>query len=279
MRFVLVFLLLAVPARAADPGLQAIALEAANADRTQNGRGALRLDDKLNASALAHARDMLERGYFAHRGADGSTPRSRFLAAGGSRFVVVGENLARCSGCSEPDAARVRQLQRDWMNSPGHRENVLSADFNRFGFAVVQEGGEQYAVQTFAGAGADAGKALPAERAPTVAAREITRVRGDAVAVNEALTQALAAKAGIDVAPDLAAMHERLGRGWRRLTLLSATCGGCGTEVTAADVRAFVEQWEGGGRLSGEAWTELGFAAFADGTGRKRAFALLGQRR
>lgn len=278
MRLVLLLALLVTPAHAADPALRDVALESLNADRKAEGRGALRLDETLNASALAHARDMLERGYFAHRGPQGSTPRSRYVAAGGSRFVVVGENIARCSGCSPADAARVRQLQRNWMDSPGHRENILDADFDRFGFAIAQGGGEQYAVQTFAGAGADEGDAVTATDVPAIAAKAVSAAReGEGVTANAALTDALSANASMAEAPDFAALRRSLGNGWRRLALLSATCGGCGSEVTAADVRAFVQQWEDGGRLATPA-TDLGFVAFADGEGRKRAFALLGQR-
>lgn len=278
----LVSLLAAAPALAQEPGdlpdLRAVALEAINADRTAEGLPALESSGTLDAIAQAHARDMLERGYFAHESPGGEGVRDRYLAAGGSDGLVVGENLARCDGCPAPDAARVRDLQRGWMNSPGHRENILTEGFGRFGFGIATEGGAQYAVQTFAGAGSDSGEPVTADTlAATLAG--ILDARGLPVEASAPLADAVAGKVALDERPDLAAITRPLSaRSWRGYTLLAASCGGCGTAVTEADLRRFVDGWAKDGRLPRGA-THVGAIGLADGEGRKRLVALFGTAR
>ncbi|PIL21192.1 hypothetical protein P775_05625 [Puniceibacterium antarcticum] len=114
------------------------ALELVNASRSEAGLSDLTLGPILNDAAQGHAADMIARDFYAHVGPDGGTPFDRFLAAGGSRWGLSGENIATCSGCTlPPDIERLEAFHEGWMQSPGHRDNILSEGFNRFGFGIA----------------------------------------------------------------------------------------------------------------------------------------------
>ena len=87
---------------------------------------------------------MLRDDYFAHVAPDGTSPRDRYLDAGGRRNRVVRENIAQCSGCPVPPGVdrveafetgfdRVEAFETGWMNSPEHRRNLLSEGLEGFG--------------------------------------------------------------------------------------------------------------------------------------------------
>jgi uncharacterized protein YkwD len=88
-----------------------------NTFRASEGRSALRRSAKADAAARAHARDMAENGFFAHRGSDGSSVGGRLKAAG-CRFTGAAENIAK-------GQTSVEQVVADWITSPGHRTNLL----------------------------------------------------------------------------------------------------------------------------------------------------------
>jgi uncharacterized protein YkwD len=134
------------------PEVRAYALELVNRDRATHGLSPLVSSAVLNQAAQSHAQDMLKRDYFAHKSPEGKTPRDRFLRSSGSQSVGVGENIyfyqdLRVPGISEEIA---RMFQVGWMHSPGHRKNILTADYREFGYGIVYgAGGWQYAVQMF----------------------------------------------------------------------------------------------------------------------------------
>ncbi len=113
------------------------ALAAANARRRAAGRGPLRADPRLDRAAQAHAEDMVRRGFYAHRGPEGSSPLVRARRAGYRGVGAVGENIAK--GLFTPEEAVER-----WMNSSGHRRNLLrrGATATGFGVAVGDDGRE-----------------------------------------------------------------------------------------------------------------------------------------
>jgi uncharacterized protein YkwD len=160
--------LFAAPARVAarapeEAGaLRRRALDLVNEARRARGLPALRPSDMLERVAQAHAEDMLRRGYFSHVSPDGEDPRSRYLAAGGDPARMVAENIARCRGCRPPlRVERVEAFHRGWMDSEGHRENILHPGATRFGFGAAADESGFAVVQVFAGPG---GRAAP-ERA------------------------------------------------------------------------------------------------------------------
>jgi uncharacterized protein YkwD/uncharacterized membrane protein required for colicin V production len=102
-----------------------------NQERVKAGLKPLALDERLRAAALAHSNDMFRGNYFAHESQDGATPADRLLAAQ-IPFLAMGENLAY--------APTVEVAHTGLMNSPGHRQNILSSSFGRIGIGVMDGG-------------------------------------------------------------------------------------------------------------------------------------------
>ncbi len=104
-------------------------LRLTNAERSQHGCRALTADSRLVRAAGGHASDMVRRQYFSHTSPDGEGPGER-LAEVGFSGRGWGENIA----AGQPTA---RSVVDGWMNSPGHRANILNCDFNRLGVGYV----------------------------------------------------------------------------------------------------------------------------------------------
>ncbi|MEH6378639.1 CAP domain-containing protein [Streptomyces sp. KLMMK] len=96
-----------------------------NAERAAAGLRPLAADPRLAAAAQAHSDDMVARDFYAHTSPEGSEPWDRARAAG-CPHPGIGENIA----CGQRSAAEV---VRGWMNSPGHRANILKPDFAHIG--------------------------------------------------------------------------------------------------------------------------------------------------
>lgn len=111
-------------------------LELTNAERRKAGLPPLRLSPQLGQAAQSHAEDMVRNNYFNHTGANGSQPSDRARAAGYSGSYI-GENIA--AGKANP-ADTIRQ----WMNSPGHRANILRREYTEIGFGYVNASSTQY---------------------------------------------------------------------------------------------------------------------------------------
>ncbi|QQM45883.1 CAP domain-containing protein [Streptomyces liliifuscus] len=102
-----------------------------NAERAKAGLRPLAVDPLLTDAAQAHSADMVARAFYSHTSPDGSEPWHRAAAAGSTRRTI-GENIA----CGQRSAAEVVQ---GWMDSPGHRANILKPAFTHIG--VGFEGG------------------------------------------------------------------------------------------------------------------------------------------
>jgi uncharacterized protein YkwD len=98
-----------------------------NESRHKAGLPPVVVEARLMAAARAKLFDMLKGDYFAHRTPDGRQPWA-FLQAAGYRYQAAAENLAKGYE-SEPE------LQRAWMNSRGHRANILNPVFTEIGVA------------------------------------------------------------------------------------------------------------------------------------------------
>ncbi len=122
------------------PGAAEQLMALANASRAEAGLGRLTWDDALAAAARAHCLRMAEEGPIAHRygGEDSLSDRT---AKAGARFDLIEENVA-----IGPDPAAIHQ---EWMQSPGHRANLLNAEVNRVGIAVVSVRGVLYAAADY----------------------------------------------------------------------------------------------------------------------------------
>jgi len=116
--------------------------EQVDALRRSRGLGALALDARLRAVARGHSRDMSRRGYFSHRDPEGRGPGER-LTEGYSEWVGshaeniyhVGVAGALSAAERAPDAL-ARRIVTGWMESPGHRDNLLRGDLTVGGVGV-----------------------------------------------------------------------------------------------------------------------------------------------
>jgi len=106
-----------------------------NAERMRLELPPLRLDRRLSRAADRHAGDMVRRRYFSHTSLDGSSFLDRIRDTGylrNARAWSAGENIAWGSG----SRSTPRAIARAWIQSPGHRANILSADFHDIGIGV-----------------------------------------------------------------------------------------------------------------------------------------------
>ncbi|MFF8593212.1 sigma-70 family RNA polymerase sigma factor [Streptomyces sp. NPDC015220] len=125
----------------APAGAVAQVVALVNSERAKAGCGPLTEDRKLDAAAQGHSDDMAARGFFEHTSPDGVDPGARITAAG-YRWSTYGENIAR--GQQTPES-----VMNSWMNSPGHRANILNCSFKNIGVGVHKGSGGPWWTQDF----------------------------------------------------------------------------------------------------------------------------------
>ena len=282
--------------------LRTLSLELINKARAEQKLPPLQLGKEINEAAKAHALDMLHRNFYGHISPDGKSVQDRFLKAGGTRWRITAENIARCTGCGA-DVATVEELQRGWMNSKVHRENILRKGITQFGFSIVTQAGKPvYAVQTFTGPGVsgaagagEPGKKISEKESVAKALELLNKERKEAgkpaftegASLTKAARSMLAQKKLDDFSLAqtgklMDALPEAEREDWASLKILAFACGGCGGEPTDSDVRFFVKEWLGNPRnkamLLDGAYTYLGFALAASGQGKKVALGVVGKK-
>ncbi|MGL5927789.1 MAG: CAP domain-containing protein [Dermatophilaceae bacterium] len=104
-----------------------------NAERAKAGCRALSVDERLVAAAQKHSEDQAAHSTMSHTSSDGRSMVDR-LKAEGYPYRSAGENVA----AGQPDAASV---MGSWMDSPGHRGNILNCGFTEIGVGVAKGGG------------------------------------------------------------------------------------------------------------------------------------------
>ncbi|MBA2861405.1 uncharacterized protein YkwD [Methanococcus maripaludis] len=141
-------------------------LEYTNMERSSYGLDELILDSKLSQISQAHSDDMVENNYFSHTNLDGETPTDRAIAAGynvvkylgdGYYSTGIGENIAKMPtgnvlgiGYVSDDAESIAEAIVDaWMDSPGHRANILNSQYTNMGIGVSFDGTYYVATQNF----------------------------------------------------------------------------------------------------------------------------------
>lgn len=105
-------------------------LNKTNQARAENGLPPLDSNAELSRAAQGKAQHMLIHNYWSHFAPDGTSPWV-FINDAGYNYVYAGENLAK--GFTKSD-----EIVNAWMNSPTHRENILSEKYSEIGFAVVE---------------------------------------------------------------------------------------------------------------------------------------------
>ncbi|MBV7697850.1 sigma-70 family RNA polymerase sigma factor [Streptomyces sp. TRM70350] len=122
-----------------DTVAQVVAL--VNKERAAAGCDPLTEDPQLNRAAQGHSDDMAARDFFDHTNPDGADPGQRTTAAG-YNWSTYGENIAR--GQQTPEA-----VMDSWMNSPGHRANILNCSFKDIGVGIHKGSGGPWWTQNF----------------------------------------------------------------------------------------------------------------------------------
>lgn len=115
-------------------------LKLVNEERSKVGCSPVSANSALAELAQDFSEDMAERGFFDHTDPDGASPWDRAAKAGITD--LGGENIAR----GQADAAAVMEA---WMNSPGHKANILNCDFKTLGVGVHMGAGGPWWTQDF----------------------------------------------------------------------------------------------------------------------------------
>jgi uncharacterized protein YkwD len=111
-----------------------------NTERAKAGCGRVRTNEQLRTAARRHSQDMATRNYFSHDSLDGRSPWDRAKAAGYSQ--PIGENIAK--GQRTPAS-----VMDAWMNSAGHRRNILNCDARAIGVGLAFDGNTPIWTQLF----------------------------------------------------------------------------------------------------------------------------------
>ncbi|MCI3986213.1 CAP domain-containing protein [Bacillus vallismortis] len=116
-------------------------VELTNAERQKQGLKPLQIDETLSKSARAKSQDMKDKNYFDHQSPTYGSPFDMMKSFGIS-YKTAGENIAK--GQKTPE-----EVVKAWMNSEGHRKNILNANFTHIGVGYVESG--SYWTQQFIG--------------------------------------------------------------------------------------------------------------------------------
>ncbi|SRR5579871_1671210 len=129
------------------PEVERIIFALTNQERARYRLPPLRNDQALDSIARGHSEDMLRRGFFSHTNPDRESPGDRMARL---HRILIGEGAENIwSGSGYNANAVAEQIVGDWMNSPGHRANILNAEYTHLGVGAAMEGAEIRATQNF----------------------------------------------------------------------------------------------------------------------------------
>lgn len=112
--------------------------------RQSYGLQPLRWNANVANVARQHSQNMADNNFFSHADPQGNTALERLLAAG-IQFNLVAENLALNENAPDPVALVIE----GWLDSPGHRQNILRPEVTETGVGVVRQGEEYFFTQLF----------------------------------------------------------------------------------------------------------------------------------
>jgi uncharacterized protein YkwD len=133
------------------PDLEKLLDSLAQDARAAKKRRVLSSSSQFKIAARAQAIDMVLGDFVGHRSRRGHSFHARFEAFAGDPdlYSARGENAARERSEGPADDAKARRLFKQWLDSGGHRRNMLNRSYNRVSSGVVQKGDHLYAVQIF----------------------------------------------------------------------------------------------------------------------------------
>ncbi|RRJ32207.1 CAP domain-containing protein [Halocatena pleomorpha] len=121
-----------------------------NTIRSENNLSRLDHNDEIASIGRTYSYDMAERGYFSHVSPEGERPDDRLGSLYPRTCRAVGENLAYVGLVGATDADElVERIVTGWMNSKGHRENILTGRWDSQGIGVYIGDERVYATQNF----------------------------------------------------------------------------------------------------------------------------------
>ena len=118
-----------------------------NEERAKAGVPALTYNNTMQKYARIKSQDMGDNNYFSHEDLNGNLITTQMKKDGVS-YKAWGENIAYIGGNISADALAER-FMTNWMNSSGHRANILSTNFSSIGVGVYKIGNKVYATQEF----------------------------------------------------------------------------------------------------------------------------------
>lgn len=118
-----------------------------NEERSKNGVSTLSYNTIMEKYARIKSQDMGDNNYFDHKDLNGNLITAK-MQNDGVTYSAWGENIAYISGISDANVL-AEKFMTNWMNSQGHRDNILSTNFNSIGIGVYKIGNKVYATQEF----------------------------------------------------------------------------------------------------------------------------------
>ena len=118
-----------------------------NKERAKAGVPALSYNTTMEKYARIKSQDMGDKNYFSHTDPNGNYITTQ-MKADGVTYNAWGENIAYIGGITDPTAL-ANQFMTNWMNSEGHKKNILSTNFSSIGVGVYKIGNKVYATQEF----------------------------------------------------------------------------------------------------------------------------------
>ena len=118
-----------------------------NEERTKAGVAPLTYNTTMENYARIKSQDMGDNNYFSHTDLNGNNITTK-MKADGVTYKAWGENIAYIAGVTDPTAL-ANQFMTNWMNSQGHKENILSTKFSSIGVGVYKIGNKLYGTQEF----------------------------------------------------------------------------------------------------------------------------------
>jgi uncharacterized protein YkwD len=129
---------------AATAALEEEVVARINQIRQDEGLKPLRVNCTLTTIARGFSRQMATENFFSHESPTGETLEDRIRVAR-LEFSRIGENIYKCTNLQNPAESAVKA----WMNSPGHRHNILTAEYTEAGLGVWKQGKTFYFTQDF----------------------------------------------------------------------------------------------------------------------------------
>ncbi len=129
--------------------IEQFVVQGMNAERAKEGLAPLAADVKLAGIARSHSADMLANNYFDHTNKSGCNAGCR-LDKDSYLWRSYGENIHWMSGYTLSAADAANKIVQAWMNSSGHRANILKSTFTKVGVGIAIEGTKVYTTADYA---------------------------------------------------------------------------------------------------------------------------------